>query len=55
MKGIIKKCPECGTYTLKDICPKCSHPTRLAGPAKYSTTDKFQKYRLEEMEDELDG
>ncbi len=55
MKGIIRKCTKCGTYTLESNCPKCGDPTRLAGPMKYSTNDRFQKFRLEEMEEEEDG
>ncbi|MHB1439590.1 MAG: nucleolar RNA-binding Nop10p family protein [Cuniculiplasma sp.] len=55
MKGIIRKCTKCGTYTLENNCPKCGDPTRLAGPMKYSTNDRFQKFRLEEMEEEEDG
>ncbi|MCL5888616.1 MAG: ribosome biogenesis protein [Candidatus Thermoplasmatota archaeon] len=55
MKGTIRKCDACGIYTMELKCPKCSEPTRLAGPIKYSTTDRFQKFRLEEMEEEEDG
>ena len=55
MKGTIRKCDTCGIYTMELKCPKCSDPTRLAGPIKYSTTDRFQKFRLEEMEEEEDG
>ncbi|MCL4345364.1 MAG: RNA-protein complex protein Nop10 [Candidatus Thermoplasmatota archaeon] len=50
MKGVIRKCPVCGLYTLKDECPKCQKSTVVAGPPKYSTSDRFQKYRLEELE-----
>ncbi|MGP6207316.1 nucleolar RNA-binding Nop10p family protein [Cuniculiplasma sp. SKW3] len=50
MKGTIRKCPICGTYTLKFKCPVCQGNTVLAGPPKYSTSDRFQKYRLEELE-----
>ncbi len=55
MKGTIRKCSVCGMYTMELNCPKCSGATKLAGPMKYSTTDKFQKYRLEEMEEDEDG
>lgn len=40
----LKKC-ECGTYTLKDICPKCKKETFSPHPAKFSPQDKYGKYR----------
>ncbi len=52
MKGVIRKCDVCNTFTLELKCMKCGQPTRLAGPMKYSTNDRFQKFRIEEMEDE---
>ncbi len=27
---ILKKCPDCKTYTLKEICPKCQQKTKSA-------------------------
>jgi rRNA maturation protein Nop10 len=35
---------------MKLKCPKCGNNAVLAAPPKYSTSDKFQKYRLEELE-----
>lgn len=32
---MMKKCPKCVTYTLKDKCPKCNEKTKQVG----------QKYR----------
>lgn len=52
MKGVIRKCNSCGEFTLELKCLRCGAPTVLAGPMKFSTNDKFQKFRLEEMEDE---
>ncbi len=52
MKGIIRICDSCSNYTMEVTCPKCNTSTRLAGPLKYSTSDKFQRFRLEEMEEE---
>ncbi|RMD66852.1 ribosome biogenesis protein [Candidatus Pacearchaeota archaeon] len=26
----LKKCEKCGTYTLRDSCPKCGSPTKTA-------------------------
>jgi len=42
---IIKKCPKCGAYTLKEKCPKCGADTRTPHPPKFSPEDKYGKYR----------
>ena len=42
MASSIRKCPQCGKYTLKDSC--CSK-TITAHPAKYSPDDRYGKYR----------
>lgn len=39
---ILKKCPECGRYSLKDYCCK---KTESAHPPKFSASDKYGKYR----------
>jgi H/ACA ribonucleoprotein complex subunit 3 len=41
----IRKCDNCGRYTLKDICPKCSKKTKNPHPPKFSPEDKYGKYR----------
>ncbi|MFA5020323.1 MAG: nucleolar RNA-binding Nop10p family protein [Candidatus Pacearchaeota archaeon] len=28
---LLKKCPKCNSYTLKDTCPKCNEKTKEAG------------------------
>ena len=38
-------CSSCKTYTLKQICPKCSLKTLSNKPAKYSPEDKWGKWR----------
>jgi H/ACA ribonucleoprotein complex subunit 3 len=40
----IKKCKDCGNYTLKDLCP-CGSATTLPKPPKYSPDDKYAEYR----------
>jgi H/ACA ribonucleoprotein complex subunit 3 len=45
MKTRIRKCASCGTYTLKERCPKCDLPTVMPVPARYSPEDRFGKYR----------
>lgn len=43
----MKKCPNCKTYTLKDLCPKCKIKTSSAHPLKFSLEKekKYGKYR----------
>ncbi len=59
----MRKCPECGSYTLKDICPNCTKPekdqkTESAHPASFSPEDPYGKYRrklkIEELELDLE-
>ena len=46
MRFQIRKCSECGLYTLKDECVKCNKQTMLAHPAKFSPDDKYMKLRI---------
>ncbi len=46
MKSLLKRCVDCGMYTLRDVCPKCGGVTRVPHPPKYSPEDKYQKYRI---------
>ena len=48
----IRKCPKCGIYTMKEICPACGSKTELAKPAKFSPEDKYASYRRQAMENE---
>lgn len=36
----IRKCPNCKTYTMKEICPTCNSETKIAHPPN----PKFVKY-----------
>ena len=45
MRVKIKKCPRCGKYTLKEICPLCGEKTKLAHPPKFSPEDPYGEYR----------
>jgi rRNA maturation protein Nop10 len=40
---MIKKCPECSNYTLKD--EHCGEETQQTRPPKFSFPDKYGKYR----------
>jgi len=44
---LLKKCPKCNSYTMKDICPKCKAKTISAHPPKFSIEKekKYGKYR----------
>ena len=46
LKHLIRKCSLCGTYTLKQQCPKCNTATIYPHPAKYSPEDKYIGYRI---------
>jgi len=45
VKVIMRKCPNCKTYTLKEICPKCGGKTYMPIPPKFSPEDPYGKYR----------
>lgn len=55
MRSIIRKCTVCGKYTLKVACPACGADSMFAIPPRYSETDRFQKYRLRILRDDLNG
>ena len=46
MRFQLRRCAECGQYTLKDPCRKCGGQTVSAHPAKFSPDDKYARYRL---------
>ena len=41
----MRKCEPCGTYTLKETCPKCGAKTINPGPPRYTPEDKYGKWR----------
>ena len=41
----MRKCPVCGRYTFKAVCPLCKVNTILPEPPRYSPEDKYGKYR----------
>ena len=45
MKFLMKKCPKCGRYTFKDVCPECGSGTVSAHPPRYSPVDRYAEYR----------
>jgi len=42
---LLKKCRECGAYTMRGECPACGVKTFTAHPAKYAPHDKYARYR----------
>ena len=51
MRVEIRRCPECGVYTLKEQCSK-GHKTISINPPKYSPEDKYGAYRREALKEE---
>ncbi len=41
----MRKCPQCGQYTFKELCPKCNYRTTAPLPPKFSPVDKYGKFR----------
>lgn len=40
---MIKKCPKCGKYTIKDLC--CNIKTKTAHPPKFLSEERYGRYR----------
>ncbi len=45
MKFLMRRCPSCKLYTLKEECPVCGTKTVSAHPPRYSPEDKYALYR----------
>ncbi|MBO8182177.1 MAG: RNA-protein complex protein Nop10 [Archaeoglobus sp.] len=45
MKTRLRKCSECGRYTLKEICPVCGAKTFNPAPPRFSPEDPYGEYR----------
>lgn len=45
MRWRIRRCSNCGRYTLKEVCPDCRGETRIAHPPKFSPEDPYGEYR----------
>ncbi len=45
MPKLLKKCPRCGRYTLRESCPICGEKTVSPYPPKFRLNDKYGKYR----------
>ncbi|TMI20228.1 RNA-protein complex protein Nop10 [Candidatus Bathyarchaeota archaeon] len=47
MKWLMRRCPNCSRYTLKETCPACGTPTKSPHPPKFSPDDKYARQRME--------
>ena len=50
MRFQLRKCAECGAYTIKEICKQCDQATKSVHPAKFSPDDKYLRYRIADKE-----
>ena len=55
MTLLIRKCPKCGDYTMKQICDHCYEKTYIAHPPKYSPDDKWRFFKARKMKSEAYG
>jgi len=47
MVWLLRKCEQCGGYTLKkSSCPYCGGELKVPHPPKFSPDDKYFKYRM---------
>jgi H/ACA ribonucleoprotein complex subunit 3 len=46
MRYMIRKCPRCRIYTLRDKCPICGLETASPHPPRFNVEDKYVKYRV---------
>lgn len=51
---LMKKCKNCGRYTLQEECPECGEETSSPHPAKFSPEDSYGKYRRKLKREKLD-
>jgi H/ACA ribonucleoprotein complex subunit 3 len=43
--ALMRHCPACREYTLKDVCPRCGGKAVQNTPAKFSPEDTYGSYR----------
>lgn len=46
MRFQMRRCSDCRSYTMRDVCPACGGDAPLAHPARFSPDDKYARYRL---------
>ena len=45
MRNLLFTCVDCSRYTMEAKCQRCGGATKIAAPAKYSTDDRYARYR----------
>ncbi|MBS3815467.1 MAG: RNA-protein complex protein Nop10 [Hadesarchaea archaeon] len=50
----IKKCKECGKYTLQEVCPDCGSEVGTPHPPKFSPEDNYGEYRRKLKREAMD-
>lgn len=50
----MKKCKDCGIYTLQEKCPECGKDTTTPHPSKFSPEDPYGKYRRKLKKEKMD-
>jgi len=51
MKFRIKRCPNCGRYTLSELCPSCNVKTTSPHPPPFSPHDKYLRHKIRHREE----
>lgn len=52
MRSRLRRCPECGTYTLLESCKACGTRTVCPVPPRYSPEDRLGEYRRKAVYEE---
>ncbi len=48
----IRYCSPCKKYTLQETCPRCTAPTNLPRPPKFSLDEKYADLKREAKKEE---
>ncbi|MCS6767945.1 MAG: RNA-protein complex protein Nop10 [Candidatus Nitrosocaldus sp.] len=48
MRRMMRRCPACRIYTLKQECPRCNGATHDPHPPRFSPDDRYARYRIAE-------
>ena len=51
MRSLMRVCRADGTYTLRDVCPKCGARAVSPLPPRYSPEDRYGAYRRRLMKE----
>tara|TARA_Y100000815_G_C12966029_1_gene358518 strand:+ start:186 stop:353 length:168 start_codon:yes stop_codon:yes gene_type:complete len=48
LKNLLRKCPKCQEYSLKEKCLECDEKTITPHPPKFSPDDKYSRLRIKD-------